>query len=541
VPIQLTFIIVTAILAALVGLGALVALLMGRSRTNVEHDLLPTPAERERQEAVADAIPGIERRVAYESMLRILWWITIAVVLVGVGVSDAYQSQQPLIFGIGGLGVLVVLGLHELLPLRFRSATTRALEALVALALVSALLVLTGYGNSPFFFAFDLVAVAVALGHGGRIAFLVAAVVTLAYLGVLGLDPNRGTYGSGDLLRFGLNIGSVWLLSYLAGVFAAEERRVRKTFIGLSQIDPLTGLYNRGQIFATLEQEVSRTRRSDRGFCLLMVDLDGLKGVNDTFGHHRGDEVLRALGTVVRRSIRAVDTAYRYGGDEFLVLLPETDIAGAFVVAEKIRAGVEDVGLALGGGEVATSVSIGLVSHPEDGTTAEELVIAADRAMYQAKSLGKNQISGVPRVRRRTEQQLPLPAPTGAFVEVPQPAGPVAIPIGASTQAEPETAAQDVRPEVAAGPPPEPAPPVEPIPDEPVVAATAPPEPVPAPATAARQNGAVETGEEEPDPGEVRRQIAVARRSFDPDHQIRRAMDAFLSSTTGDEPRHPDA
>jgi hypothetical protein len=82
---------------------------------------------------------------------------------------------------------------------------------------------------------------------------------------------------------------------------------------------------------------------------------------------------------------------------------------------------------------------------------------------------------------------------------------------------------------------------VEPIPDEPVVAATAPPEPVPAPATAARQNGAVETGEEEPDPGEVRRQIAVARRSFDPDHQIRRAMDAFLSSTTGDEPRHPDA
>jgi diguanylate cyclase (GGDEF)-like protein len=541
VPIQLTFIIVTAILAALVGLGALVALLMGRSRTNVEHDLLPTPAERERQEAVADAIPGIERRVAYESMLRILWWITIAVVLVGVGVSDAYQSQQPLIFGIGGLGVLVVLGLHELLPLRFRSATTRALEALVALALVSALLVLTGYGNSPFFFAFDLVAVAVALGHGGRIAFLVAAVVTLAYLGVLGLDPNRGTYGSGDLLRFGLNIGSVWLLSYLAGVFAAEERRVRKTFIGLSQIDPLTGLYNRGQIFATLEQEVSRTRRSDRGFCLLMVDLDGLKGVNDTFGHHRGDEVLRALGTVVRRSIRAVDTAYRYGGDEFLVLLPETDIAGAFVVAEKIRAGVEDVGLALGGGEVATSVSIGLVSHPEDGTTAEELVIAADRAMYQAKSLGKNQISGVPRVRRRTEQQLPLPAPTGAFVEVPQPAGPVAIPIGASTQAEPETAAHEVRPEVAAGPPPEPASPPEPIPDEPVLAATAPPEPVPAPATAARQNGAVETGEEEPDPGEVRRQIAVARRSFDPDHQIRRAMDAFLSSTTGDEPRHPDA
>ena len=84
------------------------------------------------------------------------------------------------------------------------------------------------------------------------------------------------------------------------------------------------------------------------------------------------------------------------------MLLPETDFAGAFVVAEKIRAGAEEVGLAAGGGELLTSVSIGLVSCPEDGTSAEELMIAADRAMYQAKSLGKNQVSGNPRPRRLT-------------------------------------------------------------------------------------------------------------------------------------------
>ena len=145
---------------------------------------------------------------------------------------------------------------------------------------------------------------------------------------------------------------------------------------------------------------MQRTRRSERGFCLLMIDLDGLKAVNDSYGHHRGDEVLRQLGSVIRHSIRLVDTAYRYGGDEFLVLLPETDFAGAFVVAEKIRAGTEEMGLAAGDGELLTSVSIGLVSCPEDGTTAEELMIAADRAMYQAKSLGKNQVSGNPRPRR---------------------------------------------------------------------------------------------------------------------------------------------
>ena len=109
--------------------------------------------------------------------------------------------------------------------------------------------------------------------------------------------------------------------------------------------------------------------------------------------------MLRALGAVIRSSIRTVDSAYRYGGDEFVVLLPETDIVGAFVVAEKIRGGAEEVGQSLIETEPLTSVSIGLVSHPEDGLSAEELMTAADRAMYQAKKLGKNQISGNPRPR----------------------------------------------------------------------------------------------------------------------------------------------
>ena len=130
-----------------------------------------------------------------------------------------------------------------------------------------------------------------------------------------------------------------------------------------------------------------------------MIDVDGLKAINDSAGHLRGDEVLRALGAVIHGSIRTVDSAYRYGGDEFVVLLPETEIVGAFVVAEKIRIGAEEVGLAAGGGDPITSVSIGLVSHPEDGLGAEELLAAADRAMYQAKKLGKNQISGNPRPR----------------------------------------------------------------------------------------------------------------------------------------------
>src|SRR6185503_1823453 len=124
------------------------------------------------------------------------------------------------------------------------------------------------------------------------------------------------------------------------------------------------------------------------------------KAINDSLGHLKGDDVLRAVGRIVTGSIRAVDSAYRYGGDEFLILLPETEFIGAYVVAEKIREGGEQISESLVTDPAATSVSIGLVSHPEDGSSTEELMVAADRAMYQAKSLGKTQISGNPRPRR---------------------------------------------------------------------------------------------------------------------------------------------
>jgi two-component system, cell cycle response regulator len=256
----------------------------------------------------------------------------------------------------------------------------------------------------------------------------------------------------------------------------------------------------------TLEQEVSRTRRSDRGFCLLMIDLDGLKAINDTGGHLRGDIVLHSLGAVISGSIRTVDSAYRYGGDEFVVLLPETDIVGAFVVAEKIRVGAEELELTLGA-ESQVSVSIGLVSHPEDGLSAEELMVAADRAMYQAKSLGKNQISGNPRPRpallaRRSTLEPPPPAVTPEPAPEPAPeAAPESAPAPAVAASQASAPADDRAVAVPLGP-------------------------IVPPQVTGRD---VEPDDAEPDPMEVRRRIATASRSFDPDHQVRRAMDAFFS------------
>ena len=185
------------------------------------------------------------------------------------------------------------------------------------------------------------------------------------------------------------------LLAYVAMVIAREQRRSRDAAIRLSTIDPLTGLFNRGFFFAALEREIARSARSGRGFCLLMMDLDELKAINDRLGHFHGDRVLRAVGDVVHDSGRRIDTAARYGGDEFVVLLPETDPTGAFVLAEKIRLGVIEMDLSLPEGGVQPSLSVGVVSYPDDGTTADELMISADGAMYTSKRGGKNRVTGV--------------------------------------------------------------------------------------------------------------------------------------------------
>lgn len=558
-PTDLIFLIVTAVVGGLLVLGASLAAVRERGAGRVSSEPMSGAGGWGKYEPDPDVaeVESAGPMTASTAVVRVLWWVTIAAVLVGVGLSNSYAGNQPYIFGLGGVAVVAVVVLHELLPRAWRNELTTAAEVAIALALTTGLLLLTGYGASPYVFALDLVAVAVALGAGGWAALLATAIATGIYASVIAADPSPDRIAGISILRIALNIGSLWLLAFLAGVFAAHQRRVRRMLSDLSRIDPLTGLFNRGQMYPTLEQEVRRTRRSTRSFSVLMIDLDGLKAVNDGLGHQRGDEVLRSLGRAIRGNIRTVDTAYRYGGDEFVVLLPETDYAGAFVVAEKIRFDAEQVGARLEGEGSSTSVSIGLVSHPEDGLTAEELVRAADRAMYNAKALGKNQISGYPRPPRlagpsatrmpdesRGPEREPIPV-----VNEPSRGGQAAGMAAAeamATMTDEEPAAdagRGIPAAVVAGVAAEARAHGVPTAHEPVAANARSEERwTPVPEVGAPRVGLpiAERGEEEPDAAEVRRQIAVASRSFDPDHQIRRAMDAFLSPE-GERPhRRPD-
>jgi diguanylate cyclase (GGDEF)-like protein len=156
-------------------------------------------------------------------------------------------------------------------------------------------------------------------------------------------------------------------------------------------VDGLTDLYDHHTFLTLLDKELERAKRYAEGVSLLLLDLDDFKQVNDDFGHQKGDEVLVQVATVVRQTIRSMDIAGRYGGEEFAIIIPEADKAPAFHSAERLCRTVEDRFR----DNVKLTVSVGVASFPDDAHTVADLVKAADKALYAAKARGKNRVVAI--------------------------------------------------------------------------------------------------------------------------------------------------
>lgn len=172
---------------------------------------------------------------------------------------------------------------------------------------------------------------------------------------------------------------------------ALENAILFKKMEHLSITDDLTGLHNVRYLNGFLYRELKRCRRYNLPVSVVFLDMDGFKTVNDRFGHLAGSQTLTEVGQVLKRMVREIDMVTRYGGDEFVVILPQTGPRGAAVIAERIRRGIAeatflgDMGL-----QVSLTASLGVASFPEQGSTRDELIHQADAAMYQVKESGKN-------------------------------------------------------------------------------------------------------------------------------------------------------
>ena len=186
-------------------------------------------------------------------------------------------------------------------------------------------------------------------------------------------------------------------VAQLTGVFndmVMKLREGRHALELLSVTDGLTGLANRRRLDAELAREILSHERHHRSFSVLMLDVDKFKVLNDTHGHPSGDAVLRQLARILGDCTRRGDTVGRFGGEEFMLLLPETPAAGALHLAENLRATVEETVFKIEDGkEVRATISIGMARFPDHGKSAEALIAAADGALYRSKQSGRNRIT----------------------------------------------------------------------------------------------------------------------------------------------------
>jgi diguanylate cyclase (GGDEF)-like protein len=187
----------------------------------------------------------------------------------------------------------------------------------------------------------------------------------------------------------------------------AEQRlRLSEELFRIATTDQLTGAVSRRHLFELGNHEMAKAARSGDPVTAMLVDLDHFKQINDTYGHMVGDEVLKAFAEITRTVVRATDIFARFGGEEFVILLPDTPERGGMESAERLRATLAERPIRIGGDEIAVTVSIGLAAVTKGDANLEHLLARADRALYRAKRSGRNRVVVAPPLDGALEEQV---------------------------------------------------------------------------------------------------------------------------------------
>jgi len=353
-----------------------------------------------------------EERAAHQHILVRLQGLLLIIVFLCTRLSWMQVPHPPLLHGTLAVFALFSAASHFL----WRSSSSRWQLAVNTWAVVLFILACasqTGMLSSPFlplcFFSVMLAGVALGtdtvLQQTGAFTVgwaLLAAADRNAFSGSLAALHVDADYLAGPLIQLAL----LWLLAWVASQVSLETEVTKEKIRQLSRTDQLTGLWNMKMLLIFMQREYQRTLTRAGKFSVLMIDADSLKAVNDTYGHHAGTMLIVSISETMRAELREEDMLARFGGDEFVAFLPETDCQDAYRVAERLRSRIEYAPLIYEGHAVRITVSCGIACFPEHGEDLTEIMKKADKALYRSKDLGKNCCT-----IHRPEEDVPEPPP----------------------------------------------------------------------------------------------------------------------------------
>jgi diguanylate cyclase (GGDEF)-like protein len=331
-----------------------------------------------------DELKGFSRTIA-----EIEWLLVILVLLYQIVQGRDEQATAPVYFGILLYSVFVI-GFRYFNVYRDESRWKLAIETWVMIIFITWILYHSGRLDSPLVNLYLLTIVTSALTLGKLVTLLEMALIAACYV-YLGYTSTSDSlfwiYNAGNFMS---QLAPMLLVAYITTMLSADIRTALSRIKVISETDELTGTHNVRAFTSLANRTHKQSVRYGHAYSVLMVDCDNLKAINDTYGHEAGNRLLKLTVTCIQQRLRETDVLARYGGDEFVLLLPQTGVDGAFEVAERIRKAVANTPLDTHGKQEQTTVSVGIASFPEHGEELAVIVNRADQALYSGKKRGRN-------------------------------------------------------------------------------------------------------------------------------------------------------
>jgi diguanylate cyclase (GGDEF)-like protein len=339
------------------------------------------------KELDAEELKGFAR-----SMAELQWLLLILVILYFFIPTGELNNSDILIACMVGYSAFVLLFRY----FKFRLRETRmklAIETWAMIAFITAILWNTGYTESPLLNLYLLVIIACAITLGKAMTLLEVFLIACCYLHMGFSHYSVDIFTAETFTLLMARFSPFLLVAYVTSMLASDILAAKKKITLLSQTDDLTGLLNMRAFNLLLDKEVASAERYRESFSILMVDVDGLKKVNDRFGHPAGSRMIQTVSRILQNSVRASDILARFGGDEFVILMTRTSIESARLVAERIRTAIANMPFETDGKRVTATASIGLACYPECVDDPAKVLDKADQALYESKQNGRNQVS----------------------------------------------------------------------------------------------------------------------------------------------------
>jgi diguanylate cyclase (GGDEF)-like protein len=314
-------------------------------------------------------------------------WLLFVVILVYLFVAQPALENPLIVIGALAVFALALLILRYTPRFRLRAQLKIALEILAMAGLLTVVLSQMGGETSALVNLYLLPVVAAALALGKRATALVTTLVCLCYLLLATIDAGPQSLDRNVFAEALVMLVPFALVAFLTAMLAENIRRANSRLRDLADRDELTNLMNISAFMRLAERDHKKTARKQGAYSILLVDVDQLKQINDTYGHEAGNKALRVVAEALLRVTGSEDLVARFGGDEFVSYLADSEVIDATDVARRLRSVVYAATFEVNMDIVRVQVSVGVANYPLDGESLEKVMAVADRAMYTDKEL----------------------------------------------------------------------------------------------------------------------------------------------------------